>query len=134
MTFWRCFRTQLSWTHHIGDDRPELADKACLAEHTHPSVYLELRLGTSKWVDFKTIKQIFWKTMKEFVNESKDVKLNDEGEVVHANIGAMDVEEFIKEFKSLIRSNFGLYGLKNYKLQLKMWETSKYGVFDDGVC
>jgi len=58
----------------------------------------------------------------------------DDGEVVHANIGAMDVEDFVKEFKSLIRSNFGLYGLKDYKLQLKMWETSKYGVFDDGVC
>ena len=134
MTFWRCFRTNISVTHHIGDDRPELEDKACLTEHNHPVVYMEIRIGTKKWFDFKTIKQVFWESMREFVKNSDDVKLNDDNEVVHANIGSYDIEEYTKELKSLLKANFAGRGLKTMKLQIKIWETGKYGILDDGLC
>ena len=134
MTFWRCFRTQISMTHRIGDDRPELEDKACLVSHNHPNVYIEIRVGTKTWLDFKTIKQIFWESMREFVKNSDDVKLNDDNEVVHANIGSYDIEEYTKELKSLLKANFAQQGLKTMKMQIKIWETGKYGILDDGLC
>ena len=133
MTFWRCFRTQISMTHRIGDDRPELEDKACLVSHNHPNVYIEIRVGTKTWLDFKTIKQIFWTTLGEFVDGSKDVKTNKDNEITHCDIGSYDIEDYTKELKSLLKANFASYGLKDFKMQLKIWETSKYGIFDDGV-
>jgi hypothetical protein len=134
LTFWRCFRTRLSITHRIGDDRIELEDKACLESHNHPEVYMELRIGTKKWFDFKTIKLIFWESMREFVKNSSDVKFNKEGEVEHADVGSYDIEEYTKELKSLLKANFAARGLKTMKMQIKIWETGKYGILDDGLC
>jgi len=120
-------------THRIGDDRPELEDKACLVSHNHPRVYIELRVSTKKWLDFKTIKQIFCKTLGEFVKGSDDVKINKDGEITHCDIGSYDIEDYTKELKSLLKANFANYGLKDCRIQLKIWETSKYGILDDGV-
>ena len=94
-----------------------------------------MRLGTKKWFDFKDIKLTFWESMREFVKNSSDVQLNSDNEVIHADIGSYDIEEYTKELRSLLKANFALHGLKTCKIQLKIWETGKYGILDDdGVC
>ncbi len=116
----RLFRTEFSFRHFIAKDRPELVDKACLKPHNHLNAYLEVRVHTKDWVDFKDIKVAVLGSLDNLgeADDSKD-KIR--------YIGGMDTETLVKELQKLIRIEL-LQKHKDVKVGLRVWETGKYGI------
>ena len=116
----RLFKTTFSFRHFISKDRPELVDKACLKPHNHLDAYLEVRVKTKDWVDFKDIKVAVLGCLDHLgePDESKD-KIR--------YIGGMDTETLVKELQKLIQVEL-LLKHKDAKVGLRIWETGKYGI------
>ena len=114
----RLYRTTFNFRHFIPKDRPELVDKACLKPHNHMGAYLEVRVKTKDWVDFKNIKIAVLKSL-DCLGEKDNEEIR--------YVGGMDTEKLIKELQKLIDINL-LESYPDAKTSLRVWETGKYGI------
>ncbi len=141
MTFWRIYEHKCRFKHNV-KDAPWLEDRACLDVHEHgfkpnPLCKIQVEVATKHIIDFKLIKKITVRCLSRFANDVIETEIeNDVDGIVqpwYYDFGSMTTEDMVDDLRKLILAEFKNLGHLDAIVRIRLHETRKYSVYDDGA-
>lgn len=141
MTLWRIYKHKCRFKHNV-EDAPWLEDRACLIPHEHgfapnPLCIIQVEVATKKVIDFKLVKKVTVEAVGALANTIIEKEVEDKiGALMqpwYYDFGSMTTEAMVDDLKKLILAEFKTLGHKTAKVKIRIEETRKYSVYDDGA-
>jgi hypothetical protein len=138
---WRGFKHVCRFNHNV-PPAEWLEDQGCLTPHEHgfdpnPLCAFEISCATEKIIDFKVIKKYVLEVIRNLAVEVKQEEEEDAKgflmEPAYYDFGTITTEELIDDIKKLVYVKLEENGFKPIRVQVRLNETRKYFVWDDGV-
>lgn len=138
---WRIYKHRCRFKHNV-EDAPWLVDRSCITPHEHgfapnPLCTIEFEVATDNTIDFKLIKQVATSCIGKLANLIIEKEIEDDfGKLMqpwYYNFGTMTTETMLDDLRKLVLTEFHELGHAKAKVRIRLSETRKYSVYDDGL-